>query len=452
MAAASTPSHVYMPNGINRQYLTDLSLLVPRAYDKFIEIYPKLASKNYIVMREAMGALKYTKNKQFYQWQPIGKNAPSWKGSAITGSANANVTTTVGTGYYLDNGTLSPPAPGHYYFNDSNGQLYQVVSVNTGTANAHTVVLAQAYTGQAAAIAATDLLVFYPTVVGEKSGSQSTIVQNDVKVANYCATIKTTKEFTDWAMFETLDIPNSPAGFDHIKPRQMYNEYDLFLAQQELLTMFGQPITNIAGVQNQHTGVVWNVINNGNSDFTSTTINGAFFDNLRRNIDAFGYSDEYDWLMNIELRIKVENFMASTYNAGAIVYLERDAFKGAGAVINRNFKAYNVNGIKTNFKTYDYFSSANIYGGTPNSGYWNNAGLMIPQGTGIDPESGVNVPRFSVRWQAPSESDAPIKVRPTGGWAPTPTDDIEHLLISHVATKGVQMFGLNGYFFQQLQA
>lgn len=449
---AQTPSHSYLPSGINYNYLTDLSLLVPRAYEKFIQIYPDLASKNYIILREAQGALKYTPNKQFYQWQPMGKNAPSWKGSAITGAAGASVTTTVQAGYYTDAGTLSPPAPGHYYFNDTNGQLYQVASVNRTTPNSHTVVLNQTDSTVATAILATDLLVFYPTVVGEKSGSQSTIAQNDIKVVNYCATIKTTKEFTDWALFERLDIPNSPAGFDHIKPRQMYNEYDLFLAQQELLTMFGKPFNNIAGVQNQHTGVVWNVINNGNADFTSTNVDSAFFDNLRRGIDANGYSDSYDWLMNIELRMKVENFIASTYNAGAIVYKNADAFAGQGATINRNFKAYDVHGITVNFKTYDYFSSANIYGGAPNSGYWNNAGLMIPRGDGIDPDTGLNVPRFSVRWQGQSEQDAPIKVRPTGGWAPTPTDDIEHLLISHVATKGVQMFGLNGYFFQQLQS
>ncbi len=458
---AQTPSHVRVSMA-NRQILTDLGLLVPRSYPEFIKKYPLLASKNYIVMREAQNSANtgsagtYTKNKEFYQWQQKGKNAPSWKvNSTVTaGGAGQNFTVQVAAGYYQTSngvaGALSTPAAGQYYFNDTTGQLYYIVSVDTTTPSAHTVVLRPTKAAVTGSVATTDTLTFRPTVVGEASGSQETIVQLDERVANYCATIKSTKTFTDWNLFETIDIPNNPAGFDHYKPRQMYNEYDLFLAQQEYLLMFGEPFDNISGIVNQHTGLIPNVIANGQTDTVSSTVNAAFIQNIRRLVDAEGYSMNFDYLLNLELRMKIEDFIASTYNAGSIVYKNADAFSGEGAEINRNFKAYDVHGIQLNFKTYDYFSSANINGAPINSGYYNNAGLLIPRGDGVDPDSGTNVPRFNIRWQGQSEQDAPIRVRATGGLAPQPTDDTEKLVISHVTTKGLQAFGLNGYIWTKL--
>lgn len=449
---AQTPSHIAI-NIANRQILSDLGLLIPRSYPVFIKKYPALASKNYIVLREAQGNMTYTPNKEFYQWQQRGKNAPSFKVDAnVTGGgAGQNFTVTVATGYYADSGAYSPPAAGQYYMNDTSGQVYYVVSVNNVTANAHTVVLRPVLASvTGAVVAATDTLVFKPTIVGERSGSTSNIDQLDERVNNYCATIKTTKKFTDWNLFERIDIPNDPSGFDHYRPRQMYNEYDMFLMQQEELLMFGIPFDNVTDIVNQHTGLVPNVIANGSKDITSTTVNQAYFDNIVSMVDAEGYSSEYDWLLNIQLRIKVENFMQNNNTAGSLVYLNQEAFKGMGAELNQNFKAYDFKGIKLNFKTYDYFSSANIYGAPINTGVYNNAGLMIPRGDGVDPGNGTNVPRFQVRWQGQSEQDTPIRVRATGGLAPVPTNDVEELIISHVATKGLQAFGLNGYIWMKL--
>lgn len=446
-----TPSHVGLGNGVNYQYLSDLSMLVPRSFPKFIKQFPDLASKNYIVLREAQGSGIYTPNKTFYYWTQKGKNAPSFKVSASVASGASTGTITCASAFYIDSNTLSPLANGHYYRNDTSGQLYQLTNVNTATPGAHTATVTTT-DGTNVVISTTDLLVWYPTVVGEASGSQSTIAQVDVKNTNYCATIKTTQEFTDWALFERLDIPNNPEGFDRIKFRQSYNEKDRFLMQQETLLMFGTPFTNITGVTNQHTGLVPLVQANGQTDTTSTVVNQAYFDNIRRNIDSQGYSMNFDALLNIELRMKWENFIASSFNAGSLVYKNEEAFKGEGAEINRNFKAYDFHGIQLNFKTYDYFSTANIYGETPNTGLWNNAALLIPRGDGVNPEDGTNVPRFNVRWQGESETATPVKLRLTGGLAPVPTDDVEHLVVSTVATKGVQVFGINGYQFLQLAA
>lgn len=445
-----TPSQVSLASGVNYQFESDLSMLVPRAYPKFIKQFPSLASKNYIVLREAQGAGVYTSNKTFYYWTQKGKNAPLFRVQNAVAPGSSSGTITCAPAYMLDNNTLAPLGNGFFFRNQTSGQVFQLTSV----ANSGGVTTATATTtdGSNLVINTTDDLTWSATAVPESAGSQTTMVTADVKNTNYCATIKTTQTFTDWSMFERLDIPNDPSGFDRIRYRQQADERDRFLFQQEDLLMFGKPMTNISGLTNNHTGLMYQVQAGGVTDTTSTVVNQAYFDNIRRAIDAQGYSWEYDALLNIELRMKWENFFMSAYNAGTLVLLGEDAFKGEAAEINRNFKAYSLHGIKLNMMTYDYFSAANMFGATPNTGLWNNAALLIPRGDGIDPETNVNVPRFSVRWQGVSEGQSPIKLRLTGGYAPVPTSDTENLVISTVTTKGLQAFGLNGYQFLQLAA
>lgn len=447
LPSGQTPSQVSLAN-VNYQYESDLSMLVPRAYPKFIKQFPNLASQNYILLREAQNTGLYTNNKTFYQWTQKGKNAPYFQTSGSYAPGSSSATITCGASFMFDSNTLSPFGNGWFYRNQTSGQVYQLTncvnSVGVTTATATTT------DGSNLVINSTDQLTWSATVVPEASGSQTTMVTPDVKITNYCATIKTTQTFTDWSMFERLDIPNNPAGFDRIRYRQQADERDRFFFQQEDLLMFGKPMTNIAGLVNNHTGCIPNVQANGTTDLTSTVVNQAYFDNINRNVDAQGYSDMFDALLNIELRMKWENFIASTFNAGAFTYLNAEAFKGESAEVNRNFKAYDFHGIQLNFKTYGYFSTAKMFGGTPNSGLFNNAVLLIPRGEGVDPEGGTNVPRFQIRWQGVSEGASPIKLRLTGGLAPTPTDDIEHLIVSSVTTKGLQLFGVNGYQFLQL--
>lgn len=442
---ATQPSHIRLSPYAGRQVLTDLGLLNEKSYPTFIKKYPNFARKNYIVTREAQGALAYTANKSFYHWTQSGKNVPMFKAQTLVSAiAGATPTVTIATGYYKNSGANSAPAPGHYYMNDTNGQLYYIVSKSEASANAHTVVIRNVLAAQAIAIATTDALIFKPTIVGEASDSQEGIYRVDEKLTNNCATIKTTKKFSDWALFEKVD---NPAFNNSWKNAQMADEYDLFLYQQEQLLMFIDQFDNVPGVTNSHRALIPLVKQYGQVDTSSTAINSAFFQGLARLVDAEGYSWEYDALMNINFRFKFEDYLRATYGAGGGIVWAK-AFEDGPMSINDNFEAYSVQGLKFNWTTYTHFSSAALAGAAPNTGYYNNACLLIPRGFGVTPE-GTNVPRFRVRYQAENEGDPIVRVRTTGGLAPTPTDDTEKLVISHVTHKGVDPFGLNGYMWLQ---
>src|ERR1700760_3943787 len=102
------PSQVGIQAGVTYQYESDLSMLVPRAYPKFIKQFPSLASKNYIVLREAQGSGVYTPNKQFYQWTQRGKNIPQFQVSNTVSSGTSSGTITCNPIYQFDANTLSP--------------------------------------------------------------------------------------------------------------------------------------------------------------------------------------------------------------------------------------------------------------------------------------------------------------------------------------------------------
>lgn len=440
---ASTPSHVNVSGGANRQYLSDMALLVERSYPEFIKLYPSIVRNNYIVTREAANGAKYTPNGRFYEWQQKGKNVPSFKITAnSTALAGVDITVTVAAGYYEGSGSKSAPAVGHFYRNSTSGQLYRVKAVNKSTSNAHTAVLNITKVLQVPSIvAATDTLIYDASIVGEKSTTQEGLYRGQEKKENRCAIIKVSKEFTDLSIFEKTDLPG-----DSWKLMQDADLKDQMFYSQERMLMFNDSFDNIAGIDNQHVGLIPKVLAGGQVP-AAAVVNAAYFKTIRRLVDSEGYSNEYDALLSLESRMRWEDYFQTLGTNGSFTYLGQEAFKGAGAEININFKSIDFNGLKLNLTDYAHFSDARIASAPIATGQWKDAALFIPRGEGIDPESGVNVPRFKVRYQAEKEGDPAITMRMTGGRAPVATDDTEHLVVSHICYKGIETFGINGYMY-----
>ena len=176
------PSQITLSQGVNYQFESDLSMLVPRAYPKFIKQFPSLASKNYIVLREAQNGGLYTSNKQFYQWTQKGKNAPAFQVSTNVAPGSSSGTITLSAAYQTDNNTLAPFGNGLYFRNQTTGQVIQLSAV----ANSNGVTTATATTtdGTNLVINATDIMTWAATVVGEAAGTQTTMATVDVKVIN----------------------------------------------------------------------------------------------------------------------------------------------------------------------------------------------------------------------------------------------------------------------------
>lgn len=430
----------------SRQLLTDLGLLVPRAYPEFVEKYPSIVQDNYIVGMESVGNLLFTQNRVFYHWESFGKTLPAFRITTLTtGSAGADVSVTLTAGSHYDSGTKAPVAPGYEYTDNTTNRTYLVVSVDSSTPSAFVVVLRPNKAAGATSIAAGEQLNFKGRPHTEEGSTKKQgLFAREEKISNEATTIRTDQDFTDLSMFEKTDVPDSPAGYSYYRIRQTDKETERFMGVQELQLMLGDSTDNLAATNQNSasTGLVQQVFARGQA-VNQTGVNAALFQGLKRRIEAEGYSSEYHALLDTEYEIAVQDYLKGNYPAGQVVYA---SFGGAQSVaLSQNFESYNIYGITYHLKSYKYFNASRTWGADLQTGFFKNFGLFIPQGTGMDPVTGKAVGRFTVRYQAQKEGDPIIKVGQNGMYAEPSIGTDAILSISNITYKGIESFGMNGY-------
>lgn len=454
MASLSAqPSATSRPQA-TRQLLTDLSLLVPRAYPEFIEKYPNIAKDNYLVGMESVGRIKFTANRDFYHWESLGKTLPAFRvngsGSPVTGSAGADVTVTLTAGSHYNGGGDSPVAAGYEFTDNTTNRTYLVISVNKGTPSAHTAVLRPTKAAGATSIADGEQLNYKGRPHTEEGSTKKQgLFSREEKITGQATTIRTDQEFTDLNLFEKTDIPDSPAGYSYYRIRQTDKETERFMGVQELQLMLGDSTDNL-GATNQNssaTGLVQQVFARGQA-VNQTGVDANLFRAYKRRIEAEGYSNEYHGLLDTELEIGIQDYLKGNYPAGQVVYA---SFNGQQSVaLSQNFESYSIYGVTYHFKSYKYFNAARTWGADLQTGFFNSFGLWIPQGTVKDPKSGDNVDRFAIRYQAQKEGDPIIMVGQDGMFAEPSIGTDARLTISHLTYKGIETYGLTGYMTSKI--
>ena len=443
-----TTPNAFSKSTMNVQTITDLSFLNPltSTYDGFIQKYPLLSKKSYILMTEAEGKIKFTENRKFYHNEKVGKALPAFIAAANVAAPDPvtdPVTVTLGAGSYQNGGTLSPVAVGQVYRNEVNGNKYEVVAVNKATAGAHTATLKPLSTPSVATVTAGASFVFLVNIVGEASTTKDGLYVNREKIENELVTIRSFQKYTDWSKQNVTEIKDAQGNFMGIEKLNDPMEVERFLQMQEIYLMDAAPVTNSSTLDNSNKGLLQSVTESYTS---ATTVDDAFFAELRRRSDANGYTNNYDMLYDTELMIKVTNYIKSSYQNGAIVYVDA-ANSGKPMSVAANFRSYSIYGLQLNMMDYAFFNSAQVWGINPAQGYYKNFALMVPQGLGSDFQTGERIPHFGVRYttvDGKPEGEV-IKVIKTGGLAPVPTDQELSVTVSHTTNKAVQVFAANGY-------
>lgn len=429
--ATPNPSQTSTSTG-NKALLSALGILKTETYDQLVSKYPKLLQYNYIVKRESQGDLKHTSTKDFYHYEE-GKSLPYIKiVTGATGTGTAAITVTIDPESIAD--SKHPAAIGDYWFDEADGKVYEV----TAKPAANTITVKNTDAAAAAVIADGAYLTYRGNVnAGEASSAKEGMYSREEKVTGEVRTIRSDIKFTDEAMITRDDVPDT----HYYTIREMVREYERFMAKQEMDLMLGKSVDN-GSVSSSAKGLLQQVIAKGQTKTDSTAIDADFWDDLKRLIDAEGGSNEYDMLADTEIEIKFGAFLRSTYNNGAVQYLDK-AFEGQGA-INADFQSYKINGIKYNVTGYAYFNAPKIFGVPQNIGYYKDQALLIPRGEGVDAKSGQSVPRFSVRYWTKSAGDPIIAKREWGNFTATPTG-VEEANYEHITRKGLQLFGANAF-------
>lgn len=446
-----------IPNGFSvpimkREILSSLGLLTPANFGDYAKRYPDILDKSYIMTAESLpNVLRWSPTKKFNKWENANKPLPAFQVTGtVSGGAGATVTATLTSGSHTASGTLSPVAVGQIYVDDKDNKYYEVVAVSKTTPGAHTVQLSPTDASVSASLTTTSFLKYYGRdSVAEASHQDDGIYQHPIKSTHDMSGIRANKKYSDLTAFEQLDLGiNDGVTYYTLDRSTLEDEY---LQIQEFRLMFGQKYDNIKYENNQNTdstGLIPQVIAAGGTYNapTANTIDQAFFKGLARQNDADGYTNEYQVLVDTEFDMAMDDFLATYAGNGNIVYA---SFGGSQEVaISRNFSSYSIYGVTYHRKKYDYFNSARTHGAAPNTGYWKNTALFIPQGDQLF--EGERLRNFNIHYMSTSEGgkinwlmqDGAI-LNPTGS-----TDMFAEVAIQ--SWKGISAYNLQAYKLAKL--
>lgn len=433
------------------QQLSDLSMLSVRwgTWPTFIEKYPSLVAQSYILQAEGSGAGLYTPTRQFRHWEPNGKTLPQFVAVAgVTGGgAGAAITVTLTAGSHISSGALSPVAIGYVFENSRSGQVYRVSAVNKTVAGAHTATLVITDSAVIASVNINDVLIYRgPVLREEASTALDSEFRHEVAVTGECRTIRDDMTFTDRNLFEKTENPSGNYKFFNAQVNGVMTPR--FVAIQEQDLMLGVSANNL-GVNNSAGRGLVPQVRAGGTQVPGSAVDAAFWQSVKRRVAAEGYSNEYDLLADTELYMQIQDYIGTAFNNGAIIY-EEPASSKKPMDIARNYKSFNIHGVKFNLLDYYYFNQHASHGvPLASTTSYDVFGLFIPQGEAPDAKTGAPVKRFAVRYEAENEGDAAVQSFEYGGMADANKNGTLTKSVVMHTNKGIETFAVNGYLYYE---
>lgn len=419
--------------GVNRQFVSDLSILKPQYYPQFIEKY---GSQNYAQLLETLGMKATVPGKKFGHFETRGKLHDSIKVLSFTGGASAGVFATVTISTDSINNSRSPIRVGEVLENAKNGKQYKVTAVTTYP-NIFTMTPFDSTELINATLLAADFLLFRGiSEAGEASTKFDTLTGLIEEKTFYTTEVREDFSITDRAKIEELwfEVNGQPyytyKGLDEAVRRFMNNK--------EFKLMFGKPQGSTGT-----TGLIPQIEAGGQTTTWGATFDIDDFHALARLADFNGGSQEYHFLMDSYLRSAVDDALFTKYQNGAIQWA---AVGGSSEVaIKYGFDSIKIDGTTFHLKKYLPFNAEAVYGqviGT--AGYYARTGILIPVKDGRDAQTGDKIPSLRIVYNQ-VEPGKELKVWETGGLAKVPTSDKLELNVHHIAYCGIQLFGANQY-------
>lgn len=429
--------------GVQRQFVSDLSILKPQYFNQFVEKY---GAQNYAQLLEALGMKATVPAKKFGHFESRGKLHDNVKVLSFTGGATAGATATV----TIDPASIidtdptagvtnrSPIRQGEVLENAKNGRQYKVSSVSTYP-NIFVMTPFDSTETISGTLAIADFLVCRGiSEAGEASTKFDTLTGLTEEKLFYTTEIREDFTISDRAKIEELwfEVNGQPyytyKGLDEAVRRFMNNK--------EFKLMFGKPqgATGTVGLipQVEAGGQVYSAWDQA-SNFGIT-----HFHALARLADFNGGAQEYHFLMDSYMRSYVDDGLFAAYTAGAIQWA---SVGGSSEVaIKYGFDSIKIDGITFHLKKYLPFNAEAVYGVAPATEYYKNSGLLIPMKDGRDAVNGDKIPSLRIVYNE-VEPGKEIKVWETGALAKVPTSDKMELNVHHMSYCGIQLFGANQY-------
>lgn len=453
----------------NRQLISDLQLLTPQFYNKYVEKY---GNEDFTWWLATFGGMELVKNRDYFWFENRGKlNLAVTVNAQVTPSApGATVTVTLSPEDHYDEGTMSALREQETVYIASSNVQGKILSVNKTTADAFTFTVRPSMADELFASAGStnleqgEILIFGGrTEAGEASGSVEAQVHLDSRFENSITEIHDTWSASDLAemaeVFYNTGVSGSvPAGGEQsgtgyftYKGLVMFNTRFKNMVESRLIRGDKQTntgLTNSVGTQ----GIIPAILERGETvGVTPGTFDIAKFHEITRIMDVNGCAKENLFLMDTFMRQSFSDGIFKEFPAGAWVWGQNE--KSEQAAIQYGVQSIKIDEYLFKAKKYSQWNTEVTTGKTPTVDFFRNFGVICPQGTVRDARDSNKVYKnITIMYQQPQKGGTTgngIRVWQHGGGSVKATNGTLRDNIEMVTYRGSRVAAANQFIICQ---
>lgn len=459
------PGAISVQGGVTRALISDLQLLTPQYYNKYVEKY---GSEEFFMWLATYGGMEEVKNRNFFWFENRGKLMVAVTNSAqVTGiTPGSAVTVTIPSSeLYSGQSPLRVGETVRIASNNIEGLITAVSGTNNEIAVISPKITSQAFVsaGQTTVLLAGEVLIFGGnTDVGEASSSIEPLIHLDARYDNNITEMRESWSATDLAemteVFYNSGVSGSEMGgggqsgtsFFTLKGLKKANQRYLNNIESKLMRGHLQDlVTTSTGTQ----GFIPKVQADGETvSYTPGTLDIAKLHEITRIMDVNGCAKDNLWLQDIYQRQNFSDGIFKEFPAGAWVWGSNE--KSEEANINYGVQSIMIDGYRFGVKKYSQFNTEVTTGLTPTVDAFRNYGIICPQGSTRDAkDSTKEYKNIQVMYQAPQKGGTignGIRVWQWGGGSLNPTDGTMRDHVEMICYRGLRVAAANQFI--QVQA
>ena len=392
---AHKPQHGFSHPRINEQVLLSLGLVTESNALDFHKAFRDITGDSLVAELEASGRIKQTGQRTYKTIVDFNKNRNLFRVTSNVTVVDKDTPITVTISTYTDAGeTLSAPAVGLFFRENSTDIVFEVTAVNKTTAGAHTATIKPVSSSQIPSggvtipVADAEFISLGRPKVQEASFQQDGEYEGWTERENEVTMIRTNKAYTDLATMIKIEQRGGVTYYDLDNTTITRQHTDA----KEMALIDGHAtdaVTSTGNENNNALGLVELVKEYGTSldgGGTGAVINDAFFTDLARAIDGSGRANNYRGLVGIEAYYAVTDFLASSATPQIIINNgNTDDIK----VIFDYDTSFKIKGVNYDFKKYNYWNPARLAGADSSKSPKSYQMLLVPQGGTLAPNGEV---------------------------------------------------------------
>ena len=462
------PGAISVQGGVTRALISDLQLLTPQYYNKYVEKY---GSEEFFMWLATYGGMEEVKNRNFFWFENRGKLMVAVTNNAeVTGITAGNSVTVTISSSEIYNGT-SPLRVGETVriaSNNIEGVITAVSGTNNETATIAPKITTQSFVsaGQTTKLLAGEVLIFGGNMdVGEASSYIQPLIHLDYRYNNNITEMRESWSATDLAemteVFYNSGVSGSELGgggqsgtsFFTLKGLKKANTRFINNIESKLMRGNIQDNSAINDTSVGTQGFIPKIQADGETvTYTPGTLDIAKLHEITRIMDVNGCAKDNLWLQDIFQRQNFSDGIFKEFPAGAWVWGSNE--KSEEANINYGVQSIMIDGYRFGVKKYAQFNTEVTTGLTPTVDAFRNYGIICPQGSTRDAkDSTKEYKNIQVMYQAPVKGGTignGIRVWQWGGGSMNPTDGTMRDHVEMITYRGLRVAAANQFI--QVQA